>query len=154
MVVVSPIEVLVVEDNPVDVRLAVLLLEEIGLEHHLHVAENADTALQYLAHEGPYENAPIPHLVLVDLNLPKLSGFPVLEQLKDMRRRGDPIIAVAVWSGFSDEAHKQASQVLGADDYFVKAAPGTVEYEELIGRFRSFWERMNSGTDTALTSSV
>lgn len=141
---VKPIDVLIIEDNPLDVELARMLLEDSGLEHRLQVARNGDEAMQYLGHEGSYQNAVTPDLVMVDLNLPKLNGFAVLEQVKDLRSRGEHVIAVAVWSGTGDQRSRDAAKVLGADGYFVKAPPGTEGYRNLLSRFRAFWSRMSS----------
>ena len=140
------VNVLVVEDNPMDAELARLLLEDIGLAYQVKVARNGDEAMQYLSREGPHDEAFTPDLILVDLNLPKLSGFAVLEQVNELRARGERVTAVAVWSGSADPANRDAAGVLGADGYFVKAAPGTPQYLELITGFRAFWDRMSSGS--------
>src|SRR5690242_415049 len=138
------IEVLVIEDNLGDVELARLLLTDAGLPHHLHAVRNGDEAMSYLAREGRYETVRTPDLILIDLGLPKLNGFAVLEQVKDLQFKGEPVAGVAVWSGSSDPQSKEAAKVLGADEYFVKAAPGTDEYRELVSRFRAFWEQLTS----------
>jgi DNA-binding response OmpR family regulator len=127
-----------------DVALVRLLLADAGLPHHLNVVRNGDEAMSYLAREGRYEAVRTPDLILIDLGLPKLNGFAVLEQVNDLRYKGEPVAAVAVWSGSDDPKSKEAAQVLGADEYFVKAAPGTGQYRELVKRFRAFWDRLTS----------
>ena len=143
----KPIEVLVIEDNPCDVELARLLLEGVGLQHRVNVARNGDEAMQYLAREGRYRERLTPDLVLVDLNLPKLNGLAILEQVEHLRSEGEPVTAVAVWSGCDDARSKDAAEILGADDYFVKAPPGSASYLDLLSRFRAFWDRMSSTGD-------
>ncbi|MBC7837613.1 MAG: response regulator [Nitrospiraceae bacterium] len=78
----SPVEILLVEDNPGDVRLTREAFADARVPNRLHVVHNGVAALQFLKKEKPYAGAPDPDLVLLDLNIPKLSGFEVLEQIK------------------------------------------------------------------------
>jgi CheY-like chemotaxis protein len=78
----SPIEVLLVEDNPGDVELTSLALAEGKLIVNLSVVEDGVTALEFLYRQGKYATAPTPDLVLLDLNLPKKSGHEVLAEVK------------------------------------------------------------------------
>jgi CheY-like chemotaxis protein len=83
------IEILLVEDNPGDVRLTVEALKEGKVLNHLSVAMDGTEALAFLRREGPYANAPRPDLVLLDLNLPKKDGREVLAEIKqdaDLKR--------------------------------------------------------------------
>jgi chemotaxis family two-component system response regulator Rcp1 len=76
------IEILLVEDNPGDVRLTKEALKEAKVGNNLHVAEDGVAALQFLHREGEFANAPRPDLILLDLNLPKKDGREVLEEIK------------------------------------------------------------------------
>jgi chemotaxis family two-component system response regulator Rcp1 len=77
------VEILLVEDNPLDIMMTQEALSSGKLQNHLHVVTDGDQALQFLFREPPYENAPRPDLVLLDLNLPKTDGREVLARLKD-----------------------------------------------------------------------
>jgi two-component system, chemotaxis family, response regulator Rcp1 len=76
------IEILLVEDNPGDVRLTREALRDGKIVNNLHVAENGVDALAFLRREGKYRNAARPELILLDLNLPKKDGREVLAEIK------------------------------------------------------------------------
>ena len=75
------IEILLVEDNPGDVRLTREALDEAKVRNNLHVVEDGVKAMNFLYNRGDYEDTPRPHLVLLDLNLPKKDGREVLEEI-------------------------------------------------------------------------
>ena len=79
----APAEILLVEDNPGDVRLTREALNESKLANNLHVAEDGVEAMAFLRKEGKYTNAPIPDLILLDLNLPRMDGREALKRIKD-----------------------------------------------------------------------
>ena len=79
---VKPIEILLVEDNPGDVRLTMEALKEAKVVNHLTVLKDGEEALTYLRRQGSYANATRPHLILLDLNLPRKDGREVLAQIK------------------------------------------------------------------------
>jgi two-component system, chemotaxis family, response regulator Rcp1 len=79
---VPPIEILLVEDNPADVRLTWEALKETETRSHLHVIEDGVKALSFLRGEGDDEGRPKPDLILLDLNLPKKDGWEVLDEIK------------------------------------------------------------------------
>jgi CheY-like chemotaxis protein len=91
----SPIEILLVEDNPGDVRLTQEALKEGKVRNHLSVADDGAKALDFLFRRGPYTAAPRPDLILLDLNLPKLDGREVLRAIKaDASLRGIPVVVL------------------------------------------------------------
>jgi CheY-like chemotaxis protein len=84
-----PIEILLVEDNPGDVRLTVEALKEGKIRNRLSVARDGLEALAFLHRKVGHSDAPRPDLILLDLNLPKKSGFDVLAEIKsdeDLKR--------------------------------------------------------------------
>lgn len=81
----DPVEILLVEDDPGDVLIAKEALEDSKVANNLHVVTNGEDALKYLRREAPYEDAPRPGLILLDLNLPRVDGRQVLEQVKEDR---------------------------------------------------------------------
>lgn len=85
----TPIEILLVEDNPGDVRLAREALKENKVENNLHIVEDGVSAMEFLRKQGKYQNAARPDLILLDLNLPKKDGREVLAEIKadnDLKR--------------------------------------------------------------------
>ncbi|MBD0321612.1 MAG: response regulator [Gemmatimonadetes bacterium] len=88
-----PIEVLLVEDNPGDVRLTREALKEGKVHNNLHVAPDGVEALAFLRREGRYADAVRPDLILLDLNLPRKGGREVLEEVKsDPALRHIPVV--------------------------------------------------------------
>lgn len=78
----KPIEILLVEDNPGDVRLTQEALRDGKMHNNLHVAWDGVEALEFLRRAGKYADAPRPDLILLDLNLPKKDGHEVLVEIK------------------------------------------------------------------------
>ena len=84
-----PIDILLVEDNPGDARLAVEALKESKLKNNMFVVNDGEEAMDFLRKNGKYEKVPRPDLILLDLNLPKKDGREVLEEIKtdpDLKR--------------------------------------------------------------------
>jgi CheY-like chemotaxis protein len=76
------IEILLVEDNPVDARMIREALHIAEIKHNLTIVGDGESALQFLHRETPHENAPVPQIVLLDLRLPRVSGHAVLAAMK------------------------------------------------------------------------
>lgn len=90
-----PCEILLVEDNPADVRLTREALKEAKILHSLHVSPDGVDAMDFLHRRGPHRDATTPDLVLLDLNLPRRNGFEVLAESKgDVGLRRIPIIVL------------------------------------------------------------
>lgn len=75
-------DILLVEDNPGDVRLATEAMKESQIHHRLWTTEDGEKALHFLRHQAEYAEAPRPDLILLDLNLPKKNGYQVLDEIK------------------------------------------------------------------------
>lgn len=78
-----PIEILLVEDNPGDARLAKEALKESKLKNNLYIADDGVEAMNFLRKKGKYKSMPRPDLVILDLNLPKKDGREVLSDIKN-----------------------------------------------------------------------
>ncbi len=89
----QPIEILLVEDNPGDVRLTQEAFREGKVSNNLNVATDGVEALAFLYREEPYTHAPRPDVILLDLNLPKKDGREVLAEIKkDENLRRIPVV--------------------------------------------------------------
>ena len=85
----GPIEILLVEDNPGDVRLTKEALKEGKVYSNLHTVKDGVEAMEFLRHQGKYAGVPRPDIILLDLNLPRKDGREVLEEIKsdnDLKR--------------------------------------------------------------------
>jgi chemotaxis family two-component system response regulator Rcp1 len=131
-----PIEVLLVEDSPGDVRLTREALRDANRSIHLHVASDGVEAMAFLRHEGAHARAPRPDLILLDLNLPKMDGREVLALLKaDDGLRTIPIIILTTSDA---EADIVKSYALHANCYLSK--PVQLEaFERLVTSINDFW---------------
>ncbi len=99
----KPIEILLVEDNPGDVRLTVEGFKDAKVKNRITVVEDGVEALAYLRHEGPYANVALPDLILLDLNMPKKDGREVLAEIKaDEKLRSIPVLVFTVSSADKD----------------------------------------------------
>lgn len=88
----KPVEILLVEDNPADIRLAREALREWKLNNTLRVVMDGDEALAYLRREGQYAGANRPDVILLDINLPKMDGTQVLAEMqRDPELRTIPV---------------------------------------------------------------
>ena len=100
---VEPIDILLVEDNPGDVRLAREALKDSKLLNRLHHAADGEEALNFLRRKGKFSDAPRPNLILLDLNLPKKDGRQVLAEIKeDDGLKRIPVVILTVSSAEED----------------------------------------------------
>jgi len=89
----KPVTILLVEDNPADVRLTLEAFKEGKVNNNLHTVKNGEEAMDFLHQRDPFKDAPVPDLILLDLNLPKMDGREVLEEIKkDEKLRPIPVI--------------------------------------------------------------
>jgi two-component system response regulator len=92
-----PIEILLVEDNPGDSRLAKEALKESKLKNNLYIAEDGVEAMNFLYKTGKYSKMPRPDLVILDLNLPKKDGREVLAEIKnDDNLKRIPVVILTI----------------------------------------------------------
>lgn len=90
------LEILLVEDDQPDVRWMQITLQEVSLPHRLHVARDGEAAINLLRHVGPFQSAPVPDIVFLDLNLPKIDGWDVLQEVtRDERLSTIPICVLS-----------------------------------------------------------
>src|SRR6202049_4574053 len=99
----TPIEVLLVEDSPGDVRLTQEAFKDAKVHISLHVAWDGAEAMAFLKQEGEHANAPRPDLILLDLNLPKKDGREVLAEIKESPTlKSIPVVILTTSSAEAD----------------------------------------------------
>jgi len=118
---IDSIEILLIEDNPNDVQLVTMALEESKIVNKIiHLKDGAD-AMDYIFHEGAYVNTPVddrPKVIMLDLNMPKVSGIEVLKRLKAEEKTKD--IPVVVFTSSDDDPNLSQCYRLGVNNYVVK----------------------------------
>ena len=91
----GPIEILLVEDNPGDVRLTKEALKEGKVFSNLHTVKDGVEAMEFLRRQGKYSSVPRPDIILLDLNLPKKDGREVLQEIKsDEQLKRIPVVVL------------------------------------------------------------
>jgi CheY-like chemotaxis protein len=132
----KPIDVLLVEDSPGDVRLTQEVFREANISIRLHVASDGVEAMAFLRQHPPHVHAPRPDLILLDLNLPKLDGREVLAQIKeDERLKTIPTIILTTSAADVDILK---SYQLQANSYLTKPVQLDA-FESLVRSINDFW---------------
>ena len=131
-----PVEILLVEDNPGDVRLAREGLNECKIRNNLHVVDDGVKAMAFLRCQGEYAKAPRPDLVLLDLNLPRKDGREVLREVKeDESLRTIPVVVLTT-SKAEEDILKSYS--LHANCYVTKPM-GLQQFLDVVRSIEDFW---------------
>ena len=114
----KPLVILLVEDNPADVRMTREALKLAKIDHELHVAADGEQALAFIRREPPYADAPVPDLMLLDLSIPRLDGHGVLRELRPPRaERRFPVVVI---TGSRLQTDLERSFNLDADEHITK----------------------------------
>jgi two-component system, chemotaxis family, response regulator Rcp1 len=131
-----PIEILLVEDNPGDVRLTIEALKEAKVRNHLSVAKDGVEALAFLHREGSYAAAARPDLILLDLNLPRKDGREVLAEIKaDTSLRAIPVVILTTSQADQDILR---SYELHANCYITKPVD-LDQFITVVKSIEDFW---------------
>ena len=131
-----PIEVLLVEDSPGDVRLTQEAFRDANRSVRLHVASDGVEAMAFLRHQGAHSQVPRPDLILLDLNLPKMDGREVLALIKeDANLQTIPTVILTTSEAEADIAR---SYELHANCYLTKPVQ-LAAFEMLVKSINDFW---------------
>ncbi|MCJ7621179.1 MAG: response regulator [Anaerolineae bacterium] len=134
--VAGPVEILLVEDNPGDARLAMEALKDAKVRNKLHWVKDGVQAMEFLRREGEYSHAPTPGVVLLDLNLPRKDGREVLVEIKsdeDLRR-----IPVVILTISADEEDILSSYDSHANCYITKPLD-LDRFMQVMKSIEDFW---------------
>ena len=132
----EPIQILLVEDNPGDARLAVEALKESKVRNELYHVEDGVEAMDFLHQHNGYAEVPVPDLILLDLNLPRKDGREVLEEIKE-----DPelrLVPVVVLTTSAAERDLLKTYDLHANAYVIKPMD-LDQFIEVVQAIESFW---------------
>lgn len=138
-----PVEILLVEDNPNDVKLTLHALKQNNLTNHIHVVRDGAEALEYIFGTGAYAGRNVnenPKVILLDLKLPKVDGLEVLRQVKtDPRAKTVPVV---VLTSSREERDIVECYKLGVNSYITKP----VDFEQFTQAVRTlglYWLLLN-----------
>jgi CheY-like chemotaxis protein len=130
------IEILMVEDNPADVELTKEAFSEGKLNNTIRVVNDGEEALDYLYKRGRFADAITPHIILLDLNLPKINGREVLATIKgDAELSSIPVI---ILSSSEDSADIKSSYALNANSFVTKPV-AIDDFLEVVKSVEHFW---------------
>jgi len=130
------IEILLVDDNPADIRIMQEALRDARVANRLHAARDGVECMAFLRKEGAYKDAPRPDLILLDLNMPRKGGLEVLAEVKaDPDLRGIPTV---VLTSSKEEGDVARSYELQANGYVVKPVD-LDDFIEVVGGIEEFW---------------
>ncbi len=133
---VMPIEILLIEDNPGDVELTKIALEDSKISVNLNVVEDGVEAIAFLRREGKYTQVPHPDIVLLDLNLPKKDGREVLAEIKaDEKLKRIPVVVLT-----TSQAEEDVLRVynLSANCYITKPVDFD-QFVKIVQSIENFW---------------
>jgi two-component system response regulator len=129
-------EVLLVEDDPGDIELTQIALSKSKLKLNLNVVDDGEEAIAYLHKEGQYAKACRPNLILLDLNLPGVSGLEILSAIKsDDRLKTIPVVILTTSDAGKDICEGYAT---GANCYVSKPI-GLKEFVTIVKSIEEFW---------------
>ena len=132
----SVVKILLVEDNPGDVRLTQEALKESKMLNELYVTEDGEEAMEFLNRDGKYSGAPHPDLILLDLNLPKKDGRELLEEIKaDEKLRRIPVVVLTT-SKAQEDIYRMYEQ--HANCYITKPID-LDQFIEVVKSIDNFW---------------
>lgn len=137
--------ILLVEDNPDDADLALLAFHDSHLENEIVLARDGVEALDYLFARGDYagrDTGVLPHVVLLDLKLPKMDGLEVLRRIRADNRTS--LLPVVMLTSSDEEADIAQSYGLGTNSYIRKPVDFT-EFNNAVTTMGQYWLGLNRG---------
>lgn len=130
------IQILMVEDNPADIELTKEAFSDGKLSNSLHIVHDGEEALDYLYKRGRFADVETPDIILLDLNLPKISGKEVLATVKGEPRFSS--IPIIILSSSEDNADIKASYALNANSFVTKPV-AIDDFLNVVKSVEHFW---------------
>jgi CheY-like chemotaxis protein len=137
------VEILIVEDNPQDLDLALRALQKAKLANRVHIVRDGAEAIEFIFCEGAYSQRKIengPKVILLDLKLPKVDGLQVLQRIKgDPRTKAIPVVVITSSKEQNDVVE---SYNLGVNSYIVKPV-NFEQFSEAVQKLGMYWLLLN-----------
>jgi CheY-like chemotaxis protein len=140
----NEVEILIVEDNPNDAEMALRAMKKNNIANHVMVVNNGEEALDFIFTRGGFadrEKCSHPKLILLDLNLPKMSGLDVLKEIKNNPKT--KIIPVVMMTSSKEETDIVRSYELGVNSYIVKPV-NFDKFVEAVHELGFYWLLLNT----------
>lgn len=130
------VEILLVEDNPADVRLVREALKESKIINNLSVVEDGVEAMDFLRKKGKYASSPRPNMILLDLNLPRKNGREVLSEIKsDEKLKRIPVVIMTV----SDDEKDIMLTYNSHANCYIKKPLNFDQFNQVVHSIENFW---------------
>ena len=139
----EPVTVLLVEDNPAHAELVIRSFEDHRIANRIHHVSDGEEALDYLLRRGAYADpakSPTPHMVLLDLRLPKIDGLEVLKEIKSVKELEK--IPTVIFTTSSAEVDVAKAYEYHANSYLVKPV-NFEKFNQLMDDIRYYWLACN-----------
>jgi CheY-like chemotaxis protein len=134
--IIEPVEILLVEDNPVDIMMTRETFADARVCNNLHVTEDGEEALDFLYRRGQYASAPAPDIILLDLNLPKRDGREILAEIKaNPSLRHIPVIILTTSESQDDIWHSYELQA----NCFITKPVDMEQFTKTLECIGDFW---------------
>lgn len=140
METVEKLQILLVEDNEGDIILTTEALESMKIENEIRVVRTGRDAIEYMTQSGDFEEAELPNLILLDINLPVKNGLEVLSVIRSQEKSKH--IPVIMFTTSSSQSDQDASNRLGANMFITKPTEMNT-YEQVVGVIEKFWLDFN-----------
>ena len=128
-------EILLVEDNPADIRLIKEIFKDFKTQNKMHIVTNGIAAMEFLYKKGEYKNVPRPDMVLLDLNLPRKDGREVLVEIKENENlKSIPVIILTTSS-----APEDISETYNYANSFITKPANLDNFIKILKSLEDFW---------------
>ncbi len=128
--------ILIVEDNSGDIVLTREAFDEVGLSEKVHISKEGEEAMRFLKKESPFENAPTPDIILLDLNIPKKDGREILADIKnDDELKAIPVIILTTSKSERDILSCYQSYA----NCYIEKPVDFDQFVDIIASIKDFW---------------
>jgi chemotaxis family two-component system response regulator Rcp1 len=132
----SLVEILLVDDDPTDIRLTLEILKRSKFHARISTAVDGVEALEFLRRQGPYADAPRPDLVLLDVNMPRMDGLEALKEIKDdPALRHIPVVILTTSEGERDIHRAYHSHA----NCFISKPVDLAQFTTIVNKIAEFW---------------
>ena len=132
----KPVEILLIEDNAGDIRLTIDALKEGRVLNHINIVKDGEEAMDYLKKQGKYLESLVPDIILLDLNLPKMNGLQVLQEIKNSAvLKKIPVVILTSSAADEDVINAYDNHV----NCYIRKPVDLDSFMEVIKKIEDFW---------------